>query len=74
MEAILYVSQMGLDFLDLLRNLFIKLPLPLIRGEIFLLLMIVVFALLYYLFKSDKLFLYYWKRFILLFETIKNFG
>jgi len=70
MEAILYVSQMGLDFLDLLRNLFIKLPLPLIRGEIFLLLMIVVFALLYYLFKSDKLFLYYWKRFILLFELL----
>jgi F0F1-type ATP synthase membrane subunit a len=70
MEAILYVSQIGLDFLDLLRNLFIKLPLPLIRGEIFLLLMIVVFALLYYLFKSDKLFLYYWKRFILLFELL----
>jgi hypothetical protein len=59
MEVILYVYQMGLDFLDLLRNLFIKLPLPLIRGEIFLLLTIVVFALLYYLFKSDKLFLYY---------------
>ena len=70
MEAILYVSQMGLDFLDLLRNLFIKLPLPLIRGEIFLLLMILIFALLYYLFKSDKLFLYYWKRFILLFELL----
>ena len=70
MEVILYVYQMGLDFLDLLRNLFIKLPLPLIRGEIFLLLMIVVFALLYYLFKSDKLFLYYWKRFILLFELL----
>ena len=59
MEAILNVSQMGLDFLGLLRNLFIKLPLPLIRGEIFLLLTIVIFALLYYLFKSDKLFLYY---------------
>ena len=70
MEVILYVYQMGLDFLDLLRNLFIKLPLPLIRGEIFLLLTIVVFALLYYLFKSDKLFLYYWKRFILLFELL----
>jgi len=70
MEAILYVSQMVLDFLNLLRNLFIKLPLPLIRGEIFLLLMIVIFALLYYLFKSDKLFLYYWKRFILLFELL----
>lgn len=70
MEVILYVYQMGLDFLDLLRNLFIKLPLSLIRGEIFLLLTIVVFALLYYLFKSDKLFLYYWKRFILLFELL----
>jgi F0F1-type ATP synthase membrane subunit a len=35
-----------------------------------LLLTIVVFALLYYLFKSDKLFLYYWKRFILLFELL----
>ena len=70
MEAILYVSQTSLNFLDLLRNLFIKLPLPLIRGEVFLLLMILIFALLYYLFKSDKLFLYYWKRFILLFELL----
>ena len=70
MEIILYLSEIGLKFLNLVRDLFIKLPLPLMRGEIFLLLIIVIFAFLYYLFKSDKLFLYYWKRFILLFELL----
>ena len=70
MELILYLSDRGLDVLYLLRGLFIKFPLSLIRGELFLLLMIVIFALLYYLFKYDKLFLYFWKRFILLFELL----
>ena len=70
MEIILYLSEIGLKILNLVRDLFIKLPLPLMRGEIFLLLIIVIFAFLYYLFKSDKLFLYYWKRFILLFELL----
>jgi hypothetical protein len=59
MEIILYLSEIGLKILNLVRDLFIKLPLPLMRGEIFLLLIIVIFAVLYYLFKSDKLFLYY---------------
>ena len=70
MEIILYLSDLGLNIISLVRNLFIKLPLSLMRGEIFLLLIILVFALLYYLFKSDKLFLFYWKRFILLFELL----
>ena len=70
MEIIMYLSDLGLNIINLVRNLFIKLPLSLMRGEIFLLLIILVFALLYYLFKSDKLFLFYWKRFILLFELL----
>ena len=70
MELILYLSSKGVDILNLLKDFFGKLPLPLIRGEFFLLWMIIVFSLLYFLFKSDKLFLYFWKRFILLFELL----
>ena len=55
-------------YVDLLIEWFLNLPMPLLRGEFFLLLLIIFFALIYYLFKSDKLFLYYGKRFILLFE------
>ena len=61
---------MKLDFLSLLRDWFSSIPLPLLRGELFLLLLIILFALFYYLFKSGKLFLYFGKRFILLFELL----
>ena len=61
---------MKLDFLSLLRDWFSSIPLPLLRGELFLLLLILLFALFYYLFKSGKLFLYFGKRFILLFELL----
>jgi len=47
---------------------FLSIPIPLLRGEFFLLLIILVFSLTYLLFKTNKLFLYYGKRFILLFE------
>jgi hypothetical protein len=60
----------SLDFISLLRDWFSSIPLPLLRGELFLLLLIILFALFYYLFKSGKLFLYFGKRFILLFELL----
>jgi F0F1-type ATP synthase membrane subunit a len=70
METILQLWMKSLDFVSLLGDWFSSLPLSLLRGELFLLLLIILFALFYYLFKSDKLFLYFWKRFILLFELL----
>ena len=70
METIQQLWMKSLDFLSLLRDWFSSIPLPLLRGELFLLLLIILFALFYYLFKSGKLFLYFGKRFILLFELL----
>ena len=70
METIQQLWMKSLDFISLLRDWFSSLPLSLLRGELFLLLLIILFAFFYYLFKSDKLFLYFWKRFILLFELL----
>ena len=56
------------SYRDTIKASFFSVPTPLLRGEFFLLLIILVFAICYYLFKSDKLFLYFGKRFILLFE------
>ena len=70
METIQQLWMKSLDFVSLLRDWFSSIPLPLLRGELFLLLLILFFALFYYLFKSGKLFLYFGKRFILLFELL----
>jgi len=70
MEIIQQLWMKSLDFVSLLRDWFSSIPLPLLRGELFLLLLILLFALFYYLFKSGKLFLYFGKRFILLFELL----
>lgn len=70
METIQQLWMKSLDFVSLLRDWFSSIPLPLLRGELFLLLLILLFALFYYLFKSGKLFLYFGKRFILLFELL----
>ena len=70
METIQQLWMKSLDFVSLLRDWFSSIPLPLLRGELFLLLLIILFALFYYLFKSGKLFLYFGKRFILLFELL----
>jgi len=70
METIQQLWMKSLDLISLLRDWFSSLPLSLLRGELFLLLLIILFAFFYYLFKSDKLFLYFWKRFILLFELL----
>jgi len=70
METIQQLWMKSLDFISLLRDWFSSIPLPLLRGELFLLLLIILFALFYYLFKSGKLFLYFGKRFILLFELL----
>ena len=70
METIQQLWMKSLDFISLLRDWFSSLPLSLLRGELFLLLLIILFAFFYYLFKSDKLFLYFGKRFILLFELL----
>ncbi len=49
----------------------IHFPLPLLRGEIFLLLLIFLFVVIYYRFKSEKwAFFNFWDRFILLFELV----
>ena len=58
------------NYISLLQERFLNLPLPLLRGEFFLLVIIILFALTYFLFKSDKLFLYFWKNVILLFELL----
>lgn len=70
METIQQLWMKSLDFVSLLRDWFSSISLPLLRGELFLLLLILLFALFYYLFKSGKLFLYFGKRFILLFELL----
>lgn len=70
METIQQLWMKSLGFVSLLRDWFSSIPLPLLRGELFLLLLILLFALFYYLFKSGKLFLYFGKRFILLFELL----
>ena len=58
------------NYISILQERFLNLPLPLLRGEFFLLVIIILFALTYFLFKSDKLFLYFWKNVILLFELL----